>query len=166
MFEQYQQAVIAGTLVRKIEHFDPANLSGHRRLISDQQVIIFTMAKRDLPKQLPADWQIRELEDGRVEITTSGEDKHLVSVPYELAAKAAGQLPRGFDLTEHYNARFHPRGLQMALLGASDAIHSMGIPWQKVAAKVRPDEIGVYSSSVFGQVDNQGMGVISGPFKR
>ena len=116
------------------------------------------MAKRDLPKQLPTDWQIRELEDGRVEIMTSGEDKHLVSVPYELAAKAAGQLPRGFDLTEHYNARFHPRGLQMALLGASDAIHSMGIPWQKVAAKVRPDEIGVYSSSVFGQVDNQGMG--------
>ncbi len=159
VFEQYQQAVIAGTLVRKIEHFDPANLSGHRKVdFSDQQVIIFTMAKRDLPKQLPADWQIRELEDGRVEITTSGEDKHLVSVPYELAAKAAGQLPRGFDLTEHYNARFHPRGLQMALLGASDAIHSMGIPWQKVAAKVRPDEIGVYSSSVFGQVDNQGMG--------
>ena len=159
VFEQYQQAVIAGTLVRKIEHFDPANLSGHRKVdFSDQQAIIFTMAKRDLPKQLPADWQIRELEDGRVEITTSGEDKHLVSVPYELAAKAAGQLPRGFDLTEHYNARFHPRGLQMALLGASDAIHSMGIPWQKVAAKVRPDEIGVYSSSVFGQVDNQGMG--------
>jgi acetoacetyl-[acyl-carrier protein] synthase len=159
VFEQYQQAVIAGTLVRKIEHFDPANLLGHRKVdFSDQQVIIFTMAKRDLPKQLPADWQIRELEDGRVEITTSGEDKHLVSVPYELAAKAAGQLPRGFDLTEHYNARFHPRGLQMALLGASDAIHSMGIPWQKVAAKVRPDEIGVYSSSVFGQVDNQGMG--------
>ena len=159
VFEQYQQAVIAGTLVRKIEHFDPANLSGHRKVdFSDQQAIIFTMAKRDLPKQLPADWQIRELEDGRVEITTSGEDKHLVSVPYELAAKAAGQLPRGFDLTEHYNARFHPRGLQMALLGASDAIHSVGIPWQKVAAKVRPDEIGVYSSSVFGQVDNQGMG--------
>jgi acetoacetyl-[acyl-carrier protein] synthase len=34
----------------------------------------------------------------------------------------------------------------------------MGIPWEKVAAQVRPDEIGVYSSSVFGQVDDQGMG--------
>ena len=159
VFEQYQEAVIAGTLVRKIEHFDPSNLSGHRKVdFSEQQAIVFTMAKRDLPKQLPSDWQIRELEDGRVEMTTSGKDKHLVSVPYELAAKAAGQLPRGFDLAEHYNARFHPRGLQMALIGASDAIHSMGIPWQKVAAKVRPDEIGVYSSSVFGQVDDQGMG--------
>jgi acetoacetyl-[acyl-carrier protein] synthase len=159
VFEHYQEAVIAGTLVRKIEHFDPSNLSGHRKVdFSEQQMTVFTMAKRDLPKQLPSDWQIREVEEGRVEITTSGKDKHLVSVPYELAAKAAGQLPRGFDLTEHYNARFHPRGLQMALIGASDAIHSMGIPWQKVAAKVRPDEIGVYSSSVFGQVDDQGMG--------
>ena len=159
VFEQYRDLVIEGTLVRKVEHFDPSNLSGHRKIdFSEQQPVVFIMAKRDLPKELPNDWQMSDLEDGRVEIITSGLDKHLVTVPYELAAKAAGQLPTGFDLTQHYNARFHPRGLQMALLGASDAIHSMGIPWEQVAAQVRPDEIGVYSSSVFGQVDDQGMG--------
>ena len=158
-FEQYRDLVIEGTLVRRVEHFDSANLPGHRKIdFSEQQSAVFTMAKRDLPKELPNDWQMSDLEDGRVEIITSGVDKHLVTVSYELAAKAAGQLPTGFDLTKHYNARFHPRGLQMALLGASDAIHSMGIPWEKVAAQVRPDEIGVYSSSVFGQVDDQGMG--------
>ena len=158
-FEQYRDLVIEGTLVRKVEHFDSSNLPGHRKIdFSEQQSAVFTMAKRDLPKELPHDWQTSDLEDGRVEIITSGVDKHLVTVPYELAAKAAGQLPTGFDLPKHYNARFHPRGLQMALLGASDAIHSMGIPWEKVAAQVRPDEIGVYSSSVFGQVDDQGMG--------
>ena len=158
-FEQYRDLVIEGTLVRRIEHFDSSNLPGHRKIdFSEQQSAVFTMAKRDLPKELPNDWQTSDLGDGRVEIITSGVDKHLVTVPYELAAKAAGQLPTGFDLTKHYNARFHPRGLQMALLGASDAIHSMGIPWEKVAAQVRPDEIGVYSSSVFGQVDDQGMG--------
>ena len=158
-FEQYRDLVIEGTLVRKVEHFDSSNLPGHRKIdFSEQQSAVFTMAKRDLPKELPNDWQTSDLEDGRVEIITSGVDKHLVTVPYDLAAKAAGQLPTGFDLTKHYNARFHPRGLQMALLGASDAIHSMGIPWEKVAAQVRPDEIGVYSSSVFGQVDDQGMG--------
>ena len=159
VFEQYRDLVIEGTLVRKVEHFDPSNLLGHRKIdFSEQQPVVFIMAKRDLPKELPNDWQMSDLEDGRVEIITSGLDKHLVTVPYELAAKAAGQLPTGFDLTQHYNARFHPRGLQMALLGASDAIHSMGIPWEQVAAQVRPDEIGVYSSSVFGQVDDQGMG--------
>ena len=158
-FEQYRDLVIEGTLVRKVEHFDSSNLPGHRKIdFSEQQSAVFTMAKRDLPKELPHDWQTSDLEDGRVEIITSGVDKHLVTVPYELVAKAAGQLPTGFDLPKHYNARFHPRGLQMALLGASDAIHSMGIPWEKVAAQVRPDEIGVYSSSVFGQVDDQGMG--------
>ncbi len=158
-FEQYRDLVIEGTLVRRVEHFDSSNLPGHRKIdFSEQQSAVFTMAKRDLPKELPNDWQTSDLEDGRVEIITSGVDKHLVTVPYDLAAKAAGQLPTGFDLPKHYNARFHPRGLQMALLGASDAIHSMGIPWEKVAAQVRPDEIGVYSSSVFGQVDDQGMG--------
>ena len=158
-FEQYRDLVIEGTLVRRVEHFDSSNLPGHRKIdFSEQQSAVFTMAKRDLPKELPNDWQTSDLGDGRVEIITSGVDKHLVTVPYELAAKAAGQLPTGFDLTKHYNARFHPRGLQMSLLGASDAIHSMGIPWEKVAAQVRPDEIGVYSSSVFGQVDDQGMG--------
>ena len=158
-FEQYRDLVIEGTLVRRVEHFDSSNLPGHRKIdFSEQQSAVFTMAKRDLPKELPNDWETSDLEDGRVEIITSGVDKHLVTVPYELAAKAAGQLPTGFDLSKHYNARFHPRGLQMALLGASDAIHSMGIPWEKVAAQVRPDEIGVYSSSVFGQVDDQGMG--------
>ena len=159
VFEQYRDLVIEGTLVRKVEHFDPSNLLGHRKIdFSEQQPVVFIMAKRDLPKELPNDWQMSDLEDGRVEIITSGLDKHLVTIPYELAAKAAGQLPTGFDLTQHYNARFHPRGLQMALLGASDAIHSLGIPWEQVAAQVRPDEIGVYSSSVFGQVDDQGMG--------
>jgi len=158
-FEQYRDLVIEGTLVRRVEHFDSSNLPGHRKIdFSEQQSAVFTMAKRDLPKELPNDWQTSDLGDGRVEIITSGVDKHLVTVPYELAAKAAGQLPTGFDLTKHYNSRFHPRGLQMSLLGASDAIHSMGIPWEKVAAQVRPDEIGVYSSSVFGQVDDQGMG--------
>ena len=158
-FEQYRDLVIEGTLVRRIEHFDSSNLPGHRKIdFSEQQSAVFTMAKRDLPKELPNGWQTSDIEDGRVQIITSGVDKHLVTVPYELAAKAAGQLPTGFDLTKHYTARFHPRGLQMALLGASDAIHSMGIPWEKVAAQVRPDEIGVYSSSVFGQVDDQGMG--------
>ena len=158
-FEQYRDLVIEGTLVRRVEHFDSSNLPGHRKIdFSEQQSAVFTMAKRDLPKELPNGWQTSDIEDGRVQIITSGVDKHLVTVPYELAAKAAGQLPTGFDLTKHYNARFHPRGLQMSLLGASDAIHSMGIPWEKVAAQVRPDEIGVYSSSVFGQVDDQGMG--------
>ena len=32
VFEQYRDLVIEGTLVRKVEHFDPSNLSGHRKI--------------------------------------------------------------------------------------------------------------------------------------
>ena len=165
--DNYKKAVIDGTLVRKIEHFDADNLSSHRKTDFLDHQAVFVMLKRDVPKQLPDGWAIRELSDGKVEVTTAGNAEFWISSHYELAAKAAGQLPRGFNPSEHYNSRFHPRGLQMALLGVSDAIHSMGIPWDSVVDKVRPDQIGVYSSSVFGQIDEEGMaGLFQARFKR
>ena len=158
VIEKYRQAVIDGTLVREIEHFDAANLSGNRKVnFSDQKSLVFTLAKRDLPKNLPQHWRITEQDNGQVQVKVSGENKFLISTQYELAAKAAGQLPRGFEPADQYNSRFHPRGLQMALLGASDALCSMGIPWDQVAASVSPDEVGVYSSSVYGQVTDEAM---------
>merc|ERR1711965_1170566 len=46
----------------------------------------------------------------------------------------------------------------MALVGASDAIHSVGIPWEKISEKIMPDQVGVYASSVYGQVDGESLG--------
>jgi acetoacetyl-[acyl-carrier protein] synthase len=157
--EKYKTAVIEGTLVRKIEHFDPSQVPGHKKISFDEgQSQHFTMFKRDLPKAIPADWSVSEAKAGIVKVETSSASEYLVTSSYELAAKAAGQLPTGFNLADHYNSRFHPRGLQMTLLGASDAIHSLGIPWEVVAGKVNPDQVGVYSSSVFGQVTEEGNG--------
>ena len=150
-----------GTLVRKIESFDPAAVAGNKKITfdhADGEQIIFTMLKRDLPRQCPDDWQICDLEDGNVEVTASAVSDYLIESHYELAAKAAGQLPTGFKPEDHYNSRFHPRTLQMTLLGSSDAIHSMGIDWAKVAEQVRPDEVGVYSSSALGQMSEEGFG--------
>ena len=72
--------------------------------------------------------------------------------------QSAGILPTGFEPGDHYNSRFHPRGLQMAILGASDAINSIGIEWSDVMKKVKPDEVAVYAVSGLGQVDDYGMG--------
>ena len=116
------------------------------------------MAKRDLPKTIPSDWQVRDLDDGTTEITAPSTSSLLVESYYELVAKSAGELPTGFNPSDHYNSRFHPRGLQMALLGASDAIYSLGIPWDKIANSVQPDEVGVYSSSVLSQMCDEGFG--------
>jgi acetoacetyl-[acyl-carrier protein] synthase len=153
---------LSGTLVRKIESFDAANVPGNKKISfaagKDDQPIIFTMAKRDLPKTIPSDWQVHDLENGSVEISASSASAYLVESYYALIAKAAGQLPSGFNLADHYSSRFHPRSLQLALLGASDALHSVGIPWQTIANSVRPDEVGVYSSSALSQMTDEGFG--------
>ena len=159
--KKFRQQVLDGTLIRKIEAFDPANIPGHKKIsLTDgpDQTVKFTMVKRDLPKVPPQGWQVRDLEDGNVEVTASGSSQYLVESPYELIAKAAGQLPSGFNPSDHYNSRFHPRSLQMALIGASDAVHSIGIPWDKVSESVSPDEVGVYSSSVLSQMTEEGFG--------
>lgn len=76
----------------------------------------------------------------------------------DFPVKAAGQLPSGFKPAEHYSSRFHPRGLQLAILGASDALHASGLDWQQVKNTVKPDEIAVYASSAMGQLDDNGIG--------
>ena len=158
---RYRADIINGTLIRRIESFDPARVPGNKKISLTQAQgsdITFTMAKRDLPKTIPSDWQGRDLDDGTTEITAPSTSSLLVESYYELVAKSAGELPTGFNPSDHYNSRFHPRGLQMALLGASDAIYSLGIPWDKIANSVQPDEVGVYSSSVLSQMCDEGFG--------
>jgi len=152
----FRAQVLDGTLIRKIGLFDPSAVAGHKKINIGAEGLIFSMTKRDLPTNLPEDWQIRDLEDSTVEVTASQAGEYLVKTHHELIAKAAGELPTGFNPADHYNARFHPRGLQMALLGSSDAVHSLGIPWDKVADHVRPDQVGVYSSSALGQMTEEG----------
>jgi len=159
--QRFRQEVLNGTLIRKIELFDPAKVPGHKKISLTEdanQPVQFSMLKRDLPKVPPQDWEIHDLENGTVEIAACGSSQYLVESHYELIAKAAGQLPSGFNPADHYNSRFHPRSLQMALLGASDAVHSIGIPWESVAKSVSPDEVGVYSSSALSQMTEEGFG--------
>jgi acetoacetyl-[acyl-carrier protein] synthase len=158
--QQFRDPVLDGTLVRKVKSFDPCAAPGNKKVtLSDKHPrTVFTIAKRDLPSQLPDNWQLNELADGTIEVSIESGTECLVTADYEIPAKAAGELPDGFNPSDHYNARFHPRGLQMALLGASDALHSVGIAWQQIAEAVNPDHIGVYSSSSFGQVHDEGIG--------
>lgn len=72
--------------------------------------------------------------------------------------QSAAQTPKGFDPAALYSSHHHPRGLQMAIYGASDAIRSTGIEWNEIREKVQPDEIAVYAGSAMGQLDQQGSG--------
>ncbi|MCG8314599.1 MAG: beta-ketoacyl synthase [Pseudomonadales bacterium] len=72
----------------------------------------------------------------------------------KIAVKSAGLLPTGFDPGSYYRSQFHPKGLKMAVMAASDAVKSMGIPWATVMGQVAPDEVAVYSSSGMSQLDD------------
>jgi len=159
----FADQVMAGTLIRRLENaiYNPEEITGHKRVKMqqhDEGGVRFTLSRRDMPAQIPGHWNVRPLEDGSFEIHSRDTGEFLVPVQTEQLAKAAGQLPSGFDPAAQYSSRFHPRGLQLALLGASDAIHSVGVPWEQIVAAVHPDEIGVYGSSVFGQLAPEGFG--------
>lgn len=74
----------------------------------------------------------------------------------KIAVRSAGQLPTGFNPGDHYRSQFHPRGLQLAIMGASDAVRSLGMDWHQILDQVPPDQVAVYSSSAMSQMDENG----------
>lgn len=74
----------------------------------------------------------------------------------KIAVKSAGQLPTGFHPGEYYRSQFHPKGLQMTILAASDAVKSIGIPWQQILDQIDPDQVAVYAGSSMSQMDDHG----------
>lgn len=163
---RYKDDVLAGTLVRRIEpeRFDVDALywqsSAALSPLSEEgdDTIRVVADKTAVPDPVPDTWSVVPHDEGRVQITIKGDLNVFLSNVREFPVKAAGQLPRGFDMASLYNSRFQPRGLQMALFGATDALRSLGIEWDDVLACIEPDDVGVYSSSGFGQMDKEGYG--------
>ena len=164
VIDKYAQAALDGSLIRKIEpqYFNVDAVEWHKSvaLAPEGNAAYFMSRERDLPEPLPSCWQVSPIEGepGRVKVTITDTLEAKVNSLREMPVKAAGQLPTGYDPADHYNARFHPRALQMAIVGASDAVHSLGVAWETVVAAVKPDEIGVYASNAMSQLDENGFG--------
>ncbi|PHR97853.1 MAG: beta-ketoacyl synthase [Blastopirellula sp.] len=80
------------------------------------------------------------------------------------AVQSAAQMPKGFDPAQLYPSHHHPRGLQMAVYAASDAIRSTGIEWELLSSHVKPDEIAVYAGAAMGQLSPEGhAGMLQAP---
>lgn len=160
-----RESVETNTLIRKIDpdtFFDPDSLYWQKKAnlsAAEGSSISFTLRKRDLPDPIPNGWSVTALEGSdRVQVDAPNLSDIKLPCFRDFPVKSAGQLPKGFDPGAHYNSRFHPRALQMAVVGASDAIQSMGIPWDKINQSVSPDQIGVYSSNIMAQMDEYGAG--------
>lgn len=153
----------AGTLIRRLEDnlFDPARVLFHKRatLNADpEKPFSFLIRKQHLPDAIPLDWQLSEHGAGEVRVDVHGAMDVLTENYQRSTVNSAGQLPTGFDPRELYASRNHPRGLQMTIYGASDAIQSLGIDWDTILGYVAPDQISVYAGSCMTQLDYNGNG--------
>lgn len=159
--EKYQSTIEQNTLIRKIHenHFDVDQVPHTRDLeLSSDQLSSFTVARRDLPRPVPSNWKVETIDDKTVRVEIAGDMSIKMTSFREMEVKAAGTLPTGFVPGELYNSRFHPKGLQMTVVGASDAINSLGIEWDEIMSKVHPDDVAVFAASGLGQTDEYGIG--------
>ena len=155
-----ERQVLDRTLVRALEtrFYDYRSCHFHQPAqLHSESGFTFEMSARQMPNPLPQGWQVESLDSGRVRVHCDGLSVMLDSYR-EIPVASAGQLPTGFEPGEQYNSRFHPRGLQLAVLGASDAVRSLGIDWDLVAEKAGPENIAVYASSAMSQLDPNGNG--------
>jgi len=152
------------TLIRRIDLFDPANVfvQSAAKLQSAQpgEPLTFVLNKRQLPGSIPAGWQLDSIDDNTVRVSVFGELDALFPDSRVSRVSSAGQLPKGFNPGELYQSRNHPRGLQLAVYGASDALRSTGIAIERLKEVVPPDQIAVYSASAMGQLDSEGYGAL------
>ncbi len=152
---QTPDAQLANTLIRALpaEHRLHAAISG----TSDIPVTL-EMRNMDLPDPLPAGWQVSPIDKRRCQVTLPAGLNLRVPHDGPRRVSAAGQLPDGFDPGALYASRNHPRALQMAIFGISDALGDLGMDWATVAGKVRPDQVAVYASNAMSQLDDNGLG--------
>ena len=152
--------VLAGTLIRHLEgnHFDPDRIPGNTLLGLGAEPSPLIVNLASIPDPVPTGWSVRAVGDDTCALRFDVAPEVWVETTRKLAVQSGGQLPCGFEPAALYNSRFHPRGLQLAIIGASDAVRSMGIDWSTLTARVRPDEIAVYAASAMAQLDTNGTG--------
>lgn len=157
------ETIKAGTLVRRIENFDPDNVLCHHKstLEKDSSLLI---KKSKLSKALKENFDIAENESQHVKLTAKKTIDILLPDTMPLPVTSAGSIPKGFDLSKLYNSHHHPRGLQLAVYGASDALNSLGFEWSFLLEHIRPDQISVYAGSALSQIDENSLqGLIAEP---
>ncbi|MFT7219666.1 MAG: acetoacetyl-[acyl-carrier protein] synthase [Candidatus Azotimanducaceae bacterium] len=156
--------ILDHTLIRRLETnlFDANAIPLHKRATLKGQngdnAVTFSMRRNHLPDNIPETWKISDEPDGTCEVTVTGNLDILFHDTRVSRVMAAGQLPTGFNPETLYQSRNHPRGLQLTVFGASDALNSLGISWSEVQKRVPGDQISVYASSAMGQLDANGSG--------
>ena len=157
-----EQYILDHTLVRRIElnHFDVDSVGWNQRFPTESNghPVSFDIARKHLPAVIPREWLVTPATVTHVNVRIVGQQDFLLPTHREFEVKAAGQLPTGFDPGKLYPSRNHPRGLQMSVYAASDALGCIGLDWDTVRRHVAIDQMSVYAGSAMGQLDGAGTG--------
>ena len=157
-----RQTLANNSLIRRIEPqlFDVDAVAWNRRIVahSEQIPMSFSTQRKHLPDPLPPSWKVTAVDELHVHVEIDQGMVFLLPTTREATVKAAGQLPRGFEPGSLYQSRSHPRGLQMTVFAASDALANTGIDWEVLQARVPVDQVSVYAGSGMSQLDANGNG--------
>ena len=148
------------TLIRRIELFDPEAVRCNREvsLRAAAAPLEFLIGKRQMPRRLPEGWRVEPAGERDFKVVVDDRFKALLADQRVSKVSSAGQLPSGFDPGAVYPSRSHPRGLQLTVFAASDALRSSGLSLDLLKSKVPPDQFAVYSGSAICQLDADGYG--------
>ncbi len=156
------------TLIRRIELWDPDATDCHRVVNLegiDNEPLRFRIPVTDMPKVVPEAWKTTQTDNKCVVVEVPQSQQVLIRDTQVSRVSSAGQLPTGFDPGSSYESRNHPRALQLAIVGGSDAIRSTGLDWDFIYSKIQPDQVAVYAGSAMGQLDTEGAGgLLQAPF--
>lgn len=161
---QQKAFILANTLVREInaKYFSIDEVRWNKRVelrsLNGEPTIQFDLKNISLPFPVPENWRVTALDEKNSRIHVAGSMDGFLPSDRLVKVRAAGQIPAGCEPGKLYPSRNHPRGLQMTVFAASDALASMGIDWQSLQQHIRPDEISVYAGSAMGQLDMNGHG--------
>lgn len=155
-----RQAILDGTLIRRITDEHRNQMLWHTAVPHDQGQpdLTFRLSLRQIPEVLPDNWHLSEEEDRSVQVTVTGDPNLFAQTSQSMKVNSAGQLPEGFEPGALYGSRSHPRGLQITVFAASDALRSTGLGLDLLKSVVKPDHFAVFSGSAMGQLDNEGYG--------
>ena len=141
---QAQEHILGNTLVRAwdddsetIRHWSPDALPGRQRVRPNAN-----------------ESELNEYSENKLDNGIN----YWKDAPKRCEVRSAGQLPKGFRADILYNCRHHPRGLQLALYAAADALGSLGMSADDLKQALCPDDIAVYMGSTAGQMDMEGFG--------
>ena len=166
----HRQFMLENTLIRKIDAFDVASVGCHRSatlVVPKDTDLTIHLSARQLPDRVPDGWNVQPESRNRYRVTVKAGTTTKIMLPDSTVSKATagGQIPKGFNPSMVYPSRSHPRGLELAIIGASDAVQSLGLDWQKLMDRVGPDGLAVFAGSAMGQVDQSSIaGAVMAPW--